>query len=127
MPPIVWANLKGRYQVGPLANRHRNGFARIPFVLENALHPLRRGDQPRRLGGQVDARARPQAQALGEVIDLVDAQHLSHGVKEHVARFADGLVDVYGAVNWTFSKDPVVIEMSVNSNGTCAVHDVARG
>src|ERR1019366_4901145 len=43
--------------------------------------------------------------------------------KEHVTRFADGGVYVYGAVASMFFEYPVMIEVSVNRDGARAVND----
>ena len=80
---------------GALANGDGNRFARVPFVVIDALDPFFRGHQARLFAGQINACAHAQAQAGSVVSDLVDAEHFADVVEEDVAGIDDGSVQIH--------------------------------
>src|SRR6267378_3906642 len=64
-------------------------FPSVPFAMENALHPLFTGYESGFLRWQVYAGAMSKPQVGGIIRNPINAQALSHVVKENVARFYD--------------------------------------
>src|SRR6266404_1455181 len=81
-----------------LPDSYRDRFPGVPFAMENALHPLFTGYKSSFLRWQVYAGAMSKAQVRGIIRNPINAQALSHVVKEDVARLHDRFVQIHEAV-----------------------------
>src|SRR5262249_32190175 len=79
---------------GTLANRNRNGFARIPPSMKDALDPLLTGHQASFFGRQIDAGSVAETESGGVVRDFVNTELRADGIEEDVTGLVDGFVNV---------------------------------
>src|SRR4030095_6079065 len=103
----------------PRADRHREGLAGEPGLLEAPLLPLRVGDETCLLVLERHARRQAEPEAARVVGDGVDAELLAERVEEHVARLDDGPVQVDGAVP---ARLPAAEEVIPEGDAPTAVH-----
>src|SRR6266446_6803807 len=110
----------GRHRA--LANAHRNGFARVPLLLEVLDLPLLGGHHAGSFLGEIDASLLAESESQRVFSDAADAEFFSQGIEKYVAGLVDPLLDSNFAVAAVFGGDPAFEEAAVKGFSATAIH-----
>ena len=94
--------LHGRNQGGALPYPYAQGFSGIPGLPQRLAFPLGRGDQPRCLAADVDARGLAETETRQHVVQGIYTHIPGQHVKIHVAGLENGIFHVHLAVAFLF-------------------------
>ncbi len=92
------SKLQGSGGDGALADGHGDGLAGIPFAVEDPLDPGFGRHKARFFGWKIDAGLMADAHFIAVVSQAVDAELHANGIKEDVAGFQNGFVQVSASV-----------------------------
>ncbi len=117
------AERRRRHSHLSLADRHRNGFARVPALTGVFELPCGRGHDALLLVRQVDAGRPRQSQLLGPLVNPIDAEHVAECVEVDVARLLERRAHVDGTVAALQVAEEIAAE---EAGAAAAIHPEIR-
>ena len=118
-PADCGGQLNRRHCNGPLANRHRNCLAGVPFFALCAQFPFRGGHEALGFARQVNTGLFTEARHLRVLGDAVDPGLVPDVVEIHIAGLDDAPVQLHRAVR---ALDPAFEIAAVEGRSAAAMH-----